>query len=205
MLDPDLRKREIFDIAVSLVVLSLGFSFAMSGRGLLSGGVNWGRVFYVLPLAFITLLFAFVGHELAHRQVAKRLGYIAYYSADYQLLPLAVILPLLIGVVFAAPGAVVISPYKLYGRGDEKKDVFLIASAGPLTNIIFAALGYMLSTSAGGLPAAFLAYFAFVNAWLAFFNLWPIPPLDGSKVIRTNPTAWAFLIVVAGLLVWLLW
>lgn len=205
MHDPDLRKRELFDIAVSLAALALGFSISMSGGGLLGGGVNWGKVLYVLPLAFITLLFAFVGHELAHRQVAKRLGYIAYYSADYQLLPLAIILPLLIGVVFAAPGAVMISPFRVYGYGNEKRDVFLIASAGPLTNIIFAAAGYVLGMSVGGLLAGFFAYFAFINAWLAFFNLLPIPPLDGSKVMRTNPVGWVFLIAVAGLLVWLLW
>lgn len=38
---------------------------------------------------------------------------------------------------------------------------------------------------------------ASVNAWVAFFNLWPIPPLDGWKVMRWNVGYWAVMIGVA--------
>jgi Zn-dependent protease len=113
-----------------------------------------------------------------------------------------VIFPLLFGFVFAAPGAVVISPFRLHGHGDERRDVFFISAAGPLTNIAFAAAGAALMTA---LQSEIWRFFAFINAWLAFFNLLPIPPLDGSKMIRTNPVLWLPVIAVAALLVLWLW
>jgi Zn-dependent protease len=199
--DPELRRRELMDIVISLVVLSLGFSISMAGRGIV-GGIRWDLVVAYLPLTAFVLFFAFIGHELAHRQVARRLGYIAMYQADYNFLPLAVILPLLFGFVFAAPGAVVISPFRLHGHGDERRDVFFISAAGPLTNIAFAAAGAALMTA---LRSEIWRFFAYINAWLALFNLLPIKPLDGYNMIRANPVLWLPVIAVAALLVlWLL-
>jgi len=189
----EVKKRELVDIVVALLTLSLGYSIAMAERNL-----ALAPLFF--PFALFTLLFAFIGHELAHRQVARRLGYFAYFQADYRLLPLAVILPLLVGVVFAAPGAVVISPLRLYGHGDERRDMFFISAAGPLTNIVFATLGLATYLWTGyGLG------FASVNAWLALFNLLPLPPLDGEKIIKTNLPMWLLLIITAGVLTWLTW
>jgi Zn-dependent protease len=199
--DPELRRRELMDIVISLVVLSLGFSISMAGRGIV-GGIRWDLVVAYLPLTAFVLLFAFIGHELAHRQVARRLGYIAMYQADYNFLPLAVILPLLFGFVFAAPGAVVISSFRLHGHGDERRDVFFISAAGPLTNIAFAAAGAALMTA---LRSEIWRFFAYINAWLAFFNLLPIKPLDGYNMIRANPVLWLPVIAVAALLVLWLW
>lgn len=193
------RRQEVFDMAVSLVVLSLGFSIVLARKGPL-GGASWWDVLHLFPFVAFVLLFAFLGHELAHRQVARRLGYYAYYQADYYLLPLAVILPLFFGFVFAAPGAVVISPYRLYGGGDPRRDEFFIAASGPVANIAFALVGLLLWET-----SPFWQFFAYINAWLAFFNLLPIPPLDGSKMVKTKPALWLPTIVAAGLLVWRLW
>jgi Zn-dependent protease len=199
--DPELRRRELMDIVISLLVLSLGFSIAMAGRGIV-GGIRWDLVVAYLPLTAFVLLFAFIGHEMAHRQVARRLGYIAMYQADYNFLPLAVILPLLFGFVFAAPGAVVISSFRLHGHGDERRDRFFISAAGPLTNIAFAVAGAALMMA---LRSEIWWFFAYINAWLAFFNLLPIKPLDGYNMIRTNPVLWLPVIAVAALLVLWLW
>ncbi|MEM4422723.1 site-2 protease family protein [Pyrobaculum sp.] len=186
-------------MAISLVVLSLGFSIVLARKGPL-GGASWWDVLLLFPFVAFVLLFAFLGHELAHRQVARRLGYYAYYQAYYYLLPLAVILPLFFGFVFAAPGAVVISPYRLYGGGDPRRDEFFIAASGPVANIAFALVGLLLWET-----SPFWQFFAYINAWLAFFNLLPIPPLDGSKMVKTKPALWLPTIVAAGLLVWRLW
>jgi Zn-dependent protease len=199
--DPELRRRELMDIVISLVVLSLGFSIAMAGRGIV-GGIHWDLVVAYLPLTAFVLLFAFIGHVVARRQVARRLGYIAMYQAYYKFLPLAVILPLLFGFVFAVPGAVVISPFRLHGHGDERRDVFLISAAGPLTNIAFAAVGIALMTA---LRSEIWRFFAYINAWLALFNLLPIKPLVGYRMIRTNPALWLPVMAVAVLLVLWLW
>jgi len=195
----EVKKRELVDIVVALLTLALGFSIAMANVNL-AHIENLAHIPLFFPIALFVLLFAFIGHELAHRQVARRLGYFAYFQADYRLLPLAVILPLFVGVVFAAPGAVVISPFRFYGRGDERRDIFFISAAGPLTNIVFAALGLAAYLWAG---YGLLLGFAYVNAWLALFNLLPLPPLDGEKIIKTNLPMWLLLIITAGALTWL--
>ncbi|MFN3804857.1 MAG: site-2 protease family protein [Pyrobaculum sp.] len=197
----EFRKRELTDMAAALIILSIGFSIAMAGGGLF-GGINWGKAIQLFPIALFILFFAFLGHEAAHRQVARRLGYYAFFQADYQLLPLAIILPLLFGFIFAAPGAVVISPFKLHRGGDERRDVFLISAAGPLTNIILAAMGAALFNTTG---AYLWWFFAYINAWLAFFNLLPLPPLDGSKMFRTNLPMWAIFFGGSILALWLIW
>ncbi|ABL88471.1 peptidase M50 [Pyrobaculum islandicum DSM 4184] len=201
MYDQHLRKRELIDLAIALVVLSIGFAISMAGRGIF-GGINWGLVARYLPVTFFVLLFAFIGHELAHRQVARRLGYFAMFQADYTLLPLAIILPLFFGFVFAAPGAVVISPFRLYGRGDERRDVFYIAAAGPLANVAFALLGILFMEL---FKSGIFWFFAYINAWLAFFNMLPLPTLDGSKMAKSNFIMWLILIITAGWLVYILW
>jgi Zn-dependent protease len=113
-----------------------------------------------------------------------------------------VILPLLFGFVFAAPGAVVISSFRLHRHGDERRDVFLISAAGPLTNIAFTAAGAALMMA---LRSEIWWFFAYINAWLALFNLLPIKPLDGYNMIRANPVLWLPVIAVAALLVLWLW
>ncbi|ACB39195.1 site-2 protease family protein [Pyrobaculum neutrophilum] len=197
----ELRKRELVDLAVAFATLTVGFSIAIAGGGIV-GGINWRRVLEAVPIVAFVLLFAFVGHEMAHRQVARRLGYIAMFQADYNLLPLAVILPLLFGVVFAAPGAVVVLPFRPPGGGNERRDLFYIAAAGPITNIAFGAAGLAIATYTN---SPIWWFFAYTNAWLAFFNLLPIPPLDGNKMLRTNLPMWLAITAVAGLLVAKLW
>jgi Zn-dependent protease len=101
--------------------------------------------------------------------------------------------------LFAAPGAVYIYSYYL-----SRRENGIISLAGPLTNLAIALIFLFLSVAVGlrGTPraeilAASLLYFGtYVNAYLAFFNLLPIPPLDGSKVIAWNFPLWAFLMVI---------
>jgi Zn-dependent protease len=62
-----------------------------------------------------------------------------------------------------------------------------IALAGPLTNIILAYLFLFFNFD----------FLKTVNAWIAFFNLLPIPPLDGSKVLHWKFGGWAFFFVLA--------
>jgi Zn-dependent protease len=87
--------------------------------------------------------------------------------------------PLLIGYAKPVP----YNPYNLPGRYDEA----LVAGAGPAVNIalalIFAALIRLFGSA---LDPALLSAFStivFINMLLALFNLLPIPPLDGSKIL----------------------
>jgi Zn-dependent protease len=97
----------------------------------------------------------------------------------------------LFGFVFAAPGAVYVSPrVDLWGNPENvsRKKMGLVSLAGPVVNIVLAVAFFILSVLSP-LQIFGVAVFGialFVNVWLALFNMLPIPPLDGSKVLAWN-------------------
>jgi Zn-dependent protease len=199
---------ELIDLLLSLIVLTVAFS--MVGGGL--GGINAEGIIIVA----VAVGSGFILHELAHKFVAQRYGYWAEYKASMFGLVLTILMAVTIGIVFAAPGAVVIRKpqYSMPSSYSEQDDAYWdslerrigsedlwISLAGPMTNIIlvalaFAAIMYMKSTLplqalVGNLYAA-IAIRAFqINLMLAAFNLIPIDPFDGGKVFRGNPLIWA--------------
>jgi len=198
-------------IAVSVIAISMAIALAQVGlRGFLSLSV--GESLFLFVIIFFTTGIGFIFHELAHKFVAMRFGAHAAYRAWPAGLILMLLFPLLgFSFVFAAPGAVYIFAYHLSRRQNG-----LISLAGPLTNAILAAaflaaailyfgLGFpditlvrLSSTHRVFSTAQFLFMGAFINTWLGFFNLIPIYPLDGSKVLAWNWAAWAALIIILG-------
>ena len=92
-----------------------------------------------------------------------------------------------------------------------KRDMLWVGAAGPVSNFLMAAAGALVVRSLGsalsGLPALMAQYFVLVNLFLGVFNLLPIPPLDGSRVLTSLlPAAlargmiflerWGFLILI---------
>jgi len=175
---------EVIHILVSMVVVAIAFSV----RYLFESKVEFLLLF---PVMLVGVGTGFVLHELAHKFVAMRYG--AY--ARYQIWETGLAFALLLAVatrglfVFAAPGAVYIySPNITRGQNG------IISIAGPLTNlfvgVFFVGLGAMF-------PMPYLQLMsmgaASINFFLGFFNMLPLPPLDGSKVIAWNFAAWAVL------------
>ena len=169
-------KIEIRDLTISVIVLALAFS---------SFHLN------EFPTMLLIIVLVFVFHELAHKYVAQKYG----CFAEYRIWPLGLALSLIssfTGVIFAAPGAVYISPYK------HKKFAFSIAHltekeygkislSGPFTNIVvgLASLALLFLY-----PLELFSTISQISFFLAFFNLLPIFPLDGSKVFYWDKKIW---------------
>jgi Zn-dependent protease len=70
---------------------------------------------------------------------------------------------------------------------------------GPLANIIVAYVSFLLYfyVFLGSQIGAILGFICLINALLAVFNLLPIGPLDGVKIIRWNATAWVITLIFA--------
>ncbi len=141
-------------------------------------------------LAFaIALIPAFTIHELAHAFMAYRLGdSTAKDLGRLTLNPLKHLDVLGTLMVFVAhigwAKPVPVNPYNLRGG---RKGMALVAIVGPLSNLALAAIvafAWRFSGYAGGdVVRDFLLVFISLNVSLLFFNLIPIPPLDGSRVL----------------------
>lgn len=154
-----------------------------------------GVVSVVVTVALV--MFSAMVHEVAHGFVAHLCGDDTAKEAGRLTLdprahldPLgSVVLPLMMallgGPVFAFAKPVPYNPSRLRR---PRRDELLVALAGPASNLLQALLGAMaLGALVGGAPAwwmidVLLTYIS-VNLVLCFFNLIPLPPLDGSKVV----------------------
>ncbi|MDO8560327.1 MAG: site-2 protease family protein [bacterium] len=148
------------------------------------------RVFFLLAVA----VFAIV-HEYCHGWMADRLGDpTARLAGRLTLNPLphidpigTLLLPLLLlalpgnSVLFAYAKPVPVNPYNLR---NPKRDGGVVALAGPLSNLLLAmVLGVVVQFAPPSSFTDLLSIAVFANVLLAVFNLVPIPPLDGSKVL----------------------
>jgi len=176
--------RELFDLFVSTMVVFLAFSINYIARG---------DVKMMLAYLFATIT-AFLLHELAHRWVARSHGVYAIYRAWYPGLLLALLLA--IGTrgsfVFVAPGAVEI--YMPIYIPQLEAD---IAIAGPMTNVAVALICLPLTLTHIPRISSYFYVIGYVNAFLAFFNILPIPPLDGFKVFRVSKVRWIITLILA--------
>ncbi|MCR4284399.1 MAG: site-2 protease family protein [Parcubacteria group bacterium] len=142
------------------------------------------------------LIMSVVIHEVSHGYVAGMLGDpTAKLAGRLTLNPLkhldfmgSIVVPtvtfLLGGIIFGWAKPV---PYNPYNLKNQKWGPALVGLAGPFSNISVALFfGILIRLNAGFLSLAFIeiaGYVVFINLILAIFNLIPIPPLDGSKVL----------------------
>lgn len=191
---------EAMQIIISVVAISFAFSLVFAGlNGLLASPKEFA-VFMVLSL--VTVGSGFILHEMAHKLVAIYYGARAAFRMWTQGLVFMIVTSLM-GVLFAAPGAVYIYSQRITARENG-----IISMAGPLVNV--ALVGFFMALAAFApvvlhlsfIPGALnvWAFGAKLNLILALFNFIPAFPLDGSKVFGWNKPLWAATVVV---LLWL--
>jgi len=187
---------EVYHLLISMVGLTIAFSFALTGNNLITGvqtGFNPSILPYGLAISFLGIVTAFFFHEISHKFMAQKYGLWAEYRMFPQGLSLALLLGVLTPFVFAAPGAVMF-------RGEPRSfETGQIALAGPLANIIiaFATFPLYLFVFIENQIGQILGFICLINAFLATFNLLPFGPLDGVKVIRWNATVWIVMLIIS--------
>ena len=139
----------------------------------------------------VIVLVTITVHELAH-------GYMAYLLGDNtaknagrlslnplaHLDPLGAILLFVTGFGWAKP--VPINPF--YFKGSRSRGILLVSLAGPLSNVVLAfvlAMFVPLAARFNMSLAQIIASAIYLNIYMAIFNLLPIPPLDGSKILAS--------------------
>jgi Zn-dependent protease len=154
--------------------------------GLLSLLLNDPATFFLLS---IPLLYSIILHELAHGWVAYRMGdptakLLGRLSLNplKHLEPVGTLMLFVFGFGWAKP-----VPVNFSNLREGRTGFILVSAAGIIANTLlaFAAffLNRVLTPSPSGVLAPLLYYLAQVNIMLAAFNLIPIPPLDGSKIL----------------------
>ena len=147
----------------------------------------------LIPYVAITLIFAFTFHEFAHAYVAykfgdntaKKQGRLTLNPLQH-LDPIGTILIFLAGFGWARP-----VPVNRFYFKKPRLAGTLVSVAGPLSNLILASLGFIVGYGLMRIGVAssahfdeFLMIFINLNIVLFIFNLIPLPPLDGYRIIE---------------------
>lgn len=165
-------------------------------RSLIFGGLGFGdAVIYILSTLAVIFLTLPI-HEFAHGFAATKLGDpTPRYQGRLTINPFAhidymgALCIILFGFGWAKP--VGVNPYNFK---NPKRDMAITALAGPLSNILVAFICMLLfnlcavvyqsiNITAIYYVAFFFMYIAQINVSLAVFNLIPVPPLDGSRIL----------------------
>jgi len=147
----------------------------------------------LIPYVAITLIFAFTFHEFAHAYVAhkfgdntaKKQGRLTLNPLQH-LDPIGTILIFIAGFGWARP-----VPVNRYYFKKPRLAGILVSVAGPLSNLILASLGFIVGYGLMRFGVAssahfdeFLMIFINLNIVLFIFNLIPLPPLDGYRILE---------------------
>lgn len=166
----------------------------------LSSGASFSEILLSLLLTIPTVLIALSFHEYAHGYAAYKLGDpTAKYMGRLTLNPIKHFHPigmlamLLVGIGWANPVPINARYFK-----NPKKGMAITAAAGPLMNLFLGFIGLFIYwliisimlklqilevTPFTRAALTFFSNFSYMNIYLAVFNLLPIPPFDGSRVM----------------------
>ena len=163
-----------------LIILTVAIGYIISGYiripGLYSRGLNWKGIKFAILVAAPAIII----HELGHKFVGIAFGYESLFYIWW--------FGLLLGIILRIAG----SPFLLLAPGyvsipaSNPAHLAIIAFAGPLINLIlFLTALIVLKNKKRMKKKEFIFWHLtkMINMWLFIFNMLPIPPLDGSKVL----------------------
>jgi Zn-dependent protease len=163
--------KELQHLAIgALLVTGVGFTYFLTSKANLLNVTT-------LSIAF---MLSFLLHELAHKFSAQHFNLWAEFRLTLQG-ALITLVSMFLPFKIISPGAVMIA------GSTTKEAVGKTSLAGPVTNIILSISCIIVATVG---PSLFLIV-AFINAFLAVFNLIPFGVMDGLKVFRWNKILWA--------------
>src|SRR3989344_6147835 len=193
-------QREKKDLFYAGLMISLAFAILLGGgyQSLLS--FNSGLI-NAFVAAFFTAGVGFLLHEIMHKYVAQNYGLRAEFKAFYNMLWIALGASLF-GFIIAAPGAVFISGWNISKEKNGK-----ISLAGPTTNIVLAMifLIFLLLFGKIGILGEIFSFGLTINALLGAFNMIPVMPFDGAKIIAWSKGVYYITLIVAVGLYFLSW
>jgi len=180
--------REIKEILIADLVLIAAFTLTLSGGIYGLSPSSLGSIILKVPIVALGVTLSFVLHELMHKFVAQHYGAIAGFRTSTTGLMIT-LLTSIFGFLVGIPGATVI-----YAHNFTKKEEGIVSLAGPLTNFavfaLFLAILFVANQSQNSYLGQAISFVLFITIVLAFFNMLPIYPLDGSKVLRWNPVVY---------------
>ncbi len=180
-------EKEIFDLTKAWIAISIAFGIIIAkdyNISLFSPEFST----YLLIAAF-SVGIGFLLHELGHKFMAQKYKYWAEFRSYDGMLVIAVLIALFTPLIFIAPGAVMIHGYYMTKEKNGK-----ISAAGPLINLALAFIFLALFFS--GISNLFIYYGALINSLIALFNMIPLGPLDGKKIIKwSKPVYYSMLAI----------
>lgn len=183
-------RTEVLHLVVAFLVLTLDIAIVRARISVAGVPAYLDLSNFALGVGVAALAAAtgFVAHEMAHKVVAQRHG----FWAEFRMSPAGLFFSVatsLLGFLFALPGATVIG-----GMG-SRREWGETSLAGPLVNLgeggaLFAASIVAWPVTHSVVLWVTLTFLALINGVFASFNLLPIGPLDGRKVLAWNRFLW---------------
>ncbi|MBN1502495.1 hypothetical protein JW930_03045 [Candidatus Woesearchaeota archaeon] len=181
-------KTELKQLFISWTLISLAFAMV------LTPDYSLGSLILSTLISLFTVGIGFIFHELSHKFVAQYYGCFAEFRSNMQMLIFALVTAFF-GFVYAAPGAVVIFGH--VSNSEHGK----ISLAGPAANFIVALGFFVLRLLVpSSLIRIVFGYGAYINSFLAVFNLIPFGNMDGVKVFKWNKVVYFSVMALSGLL-----
>jgi len=181
-------------IAAALVI-GIGFSIGLYGNAF--GGFPFIWTLPMMAAFAVAMVASFLTHEIGHKMVAQKNG----LWAEFRLTTWGAVLTfasVFLPIKMIAPGAMMIG-----GTLQNKDDIVKISIAGPITNMIYASafLGLAFALPIPTEWSWILLFAAYINSFMAIFNLIPFGILDGYKIFSFNKKLWVAAFIPSVILV----